>query len=351
MKRLSLSLALTRSAVVTPLLDGDIEVEGVDLVTSIVSPGDLFWRQLHHQEFDVSEFSLSSLLILADNGDPTWHAIPVFPTRSFFHTQILVRSDSGINVPGDLKGRRVGVPEYQQTAALWTRAALQHEFGVFPNELDWVMGRQPLHSHAEVTGFEPPAGLRLSTVRDGETLGSLVAAGKLDALIAYRSRNSGLGLGLEPNQSNDRSATEGPGIVGTETADLKSEGKLRRLFANPTAEGIRYFKSTGMFPVNHVIVIRDSLVRQHPWLPRNLYEAFCRSKELAFQRLHRHLELYAALGAVELGRVDDTKRALSFGLRTNRPLLTAAIGYAVEQELLRSSIVPEDLFFPSVLES
>ncbi len=351
MNRLPLSLALSRSATVSPLLDGDIEVEGVDLFASIVSPGDLFWRQLHHQEFDVSEFSLSSLLILAATGKPIWRAIPVFPTRSFFHTQILVRSDAGINVPGDLKGRRVGVPEYQQTAALWTRAALQHHFGVFPHDMDWVMGRRPVHSHAEITGFEPPPGLRFSTVQDGETLGSMVAAGKLDAVIAYRTRNSGLGLGQEPSRPNDRSATGEPSIVGTEMADLNAEGKLRHLFPNPTAEGIRYFKSTGLFPVNHVIVIRNSLVQQHPWLPRNLYEAFCRSKELAFQRLRRHLELYAALGAVELDRIDDAKTGLSFGLRPNRQMLNAAIGYALEQGLLHSDVVPEDLFFPSVFES
>ena len=134
MSNLQLSAALSPSPMTRPLLDGAVSVEGVDLTSTAVHGSEMFWRQLRFEEFDVSEFSLSSLLIALTRGDRRWTAIPVFTTRRFFHTGIFVNAAAGIREPADLKGKRVGVPEYQQTAALWSRAALQHEFGVAPQD-------------------------------------------------------------------------------------------------------------------------------------------------------------------------------------------------------------------------
>jgi 4,5-dihydroxyphthalate decarboxylase len=345
-RRVTLSLALSRTAAVAPLLDGDVEPEGIELIPTVASPGDLFWRQLHHQEFDASEFSLASLIILMANGDPAWSAIPVFPSRGFFHARILVRRGAGIGRPEDLRGRRVGVPEYQQTAALWTRGVLQHEFGVGPADMEWVMGRAPGQSHALATGFRPPDGVRFSHVPDGETLGSLVANGRLDALIAYRTRHAGLGLGQEPGDRTP--AGRSGGIVGTEVADLGPGGAVSRLFPDPAAEGLRYFRATGIFPVSHTVAVRAALTEQYPWLPRNLYEAFCRSRELAYRRLRAQLEPYAAVGAADPGEIERAHRAALDGVPGNLATLKAVTGYACEQGLAPARIPPEELFFPTV---
>jgi len=341
-RRVTLCLALSRTAAVAPLLDGQVEAEGIELIPAVASPGDLFWRQLHRREFDASEFSLSSLMVLAGRGDTTWTAIPVFPSRGFFHTQILVRRGAGIGTPADLRGRRVGVPEYQQTAALWTRGVLQHEFGVRPGDMEWVMGRAPARSHALATGFRPPAGVRLGYVPEGESLGSLVASGRLDALIAYRTRRSGLGLGQEPAASEHDDAA---GIAGTEVADLGAGGTLTRLFAEPVAEGIRYYRATGIFPVAHTVVVRAALAERHPWLPGSLYEAFRRARELAFRRLCVQLEPYAAVGAVDPDEIGRAQRAAPFGITGNEATLRAAARYAREQGLTPGPVRPDELFF------
>src|SRR5579863_10545437 len=140
-RRLSVSIALSDNPNTRPLIDGDIEAEGLELTTTVLHPSEMFWRQLRFAEFDVSEMSMSSLLIATARGPTPWLALPVFTTREFFHTRILVRSDAGIAAPADLRGKRVGVPEYQQTAAIWGRGALENEFGVHPREMEFFMER------------------------------------------------------------------------------------------------------------------------------------------------------------------------------------------------------------------
>ena len=132
--------------------------DGIDLVPTVIHPSEMFWRQLKFQDFDISEMSMSSLMMATAQGNDDWVGIPIFTTRKFFHTEILVRKDAGINEPKDLKGKRVGVPEYQQTAALWTRGVLQHEFGVHQSEMEHWMERVPTHSHGGADRLQAAAG-------------------------------------------------------------------------------------------------------------------------------------------------------------------------------------------------
>src|SRR6516164_415223 len=132
--RLALSIALSDNPNTRPLIDGEVVPEGIALTPTAAHPSEMFWRQLRFAEFDVSEMSMSSLLIATARGPTPWVALPVFTTREFFHTRVLVRADAGIAVPADLKSKRVGVPEYQQTAAIWGRGALANEFGVWPRD-------------------------------------------------------------------------------------------------------------------------------------------------------------------------------------------------------------------------
>ena len=132
---LQLSIGLMANPRTWPIFDGRVKADGIDLVPSEVFASELFWRQLKFGDFDLAEMSMSTLMMAVAQGDSRWVGIPVFTTRKFFHSEILVRRSAGIEKPSDLKGRRVGVPEYQQTAALWTRGALEHEFGVHARDI------------------------------------------------------------------------------------------------------------------------------------------------------------------------------------------------------------------------
>ena len=156
---IQLSIGMASNPRTWAIHDGRIKPDGIELIPSPVHASELFWRQLKFGDFDVSEMSFSSLIMAMAAGDDRWVGLPVFTTRRFFHTGVLIRKDSGIQSPADLKGKRVGVPEYQQTAALWTRGVLQHEFGVEPKDMEFFMERVPEQSHGGATGFKPPKGV------------------------------------------------------------------------------------------------------------------------------------------------------------------------------------------------
>src|ERR1700742_2927992 len=158
-----------------PLIDGRVEPEGVDLTFLPLRPGETFWRMLNHGEFDASEMSLSSYTILRSEGDTRFIAIPVFPSRVFRHSAVYVRADSSIERPEQLKGKRVGVADYQMTAAVWVRGFLKHEYGVTPEDMTWVLGRP-------VRTIKPPEGIRVEAMPDGTTLDAMLERGEIDAL-------------------------------------------------------------------------------------------------------------------------------------------------------------------------
>ena len=174
--RLQFSIGLTSNPRTWPVIDGQVTPDAIDLVPTVLHPSELFWRQLRFAEFDVAEMSVSSLMMAKSKGDDRFVGIPVFTTRRFFHTGILVRRAAGIETPADLKGKRVGVPEYQQTAALWARGVLQHEFGVAPKDMEFWMERPPSHSHGGATGFVPPPGVTVNRIPLDKNIGSMMLA-------------------------------------------------------------------------------------------------------------------------------------------------------------------------------
>ena len=182
--RLALSIALSDNPNTRPLIDGEVVPEGIALTPTAVHPSEMFWRQLKFAEFDVSEMSMSSLVIATARGPTPWVALPVFTTREFFHTRILVRADAGIAAPADLMGKRVGVPEYQQTAAIWGRGALENEFGVRPRDMEFFMERGD-KSHGGATGFKPPAGVTVHQIPASTNIGEMLTRGELDATLLY----------------------------------------------------------------------------------------------------------------------------------------------------------------------
>jgi len=327
--KLKLSVALSDNENTRPLLDGLVAAEGIRLIPSALHPSEMFWRQLRFGEFDVSEMSMSSLLIATARGPTPWVALPVFTTREFFHTRILVRADADIAKPEDLRGKRVGVPEYQQTAAIWARGALEHEFGVQAREIEWFMERAPEKSHGGATGFTPPAGVRLSYIPPSTNIGEMLVRGELDATLLYLTQHN---------------------LVDRSQIDFSADTRVRPLF-DREAEGRRYYAKTGLYPINHTIVVRRALIEQHPWIALNLFSAFTAARAEVMRSGNAMLRPYFATGLIG----DETKRALAndsmaYGVKAARKVLETIAQYVHEQGLTARRVGIEELFAPSTMD-
>jgi 4,5-dihydroxyphthalate decarboxylase len=328
--KLQLSLAISSNPRTWPIIDGTIAPEAIDLVPTVLHPSEMFWRQLRFAEFDVSEMSVSSLMMARAKGDDRFVGIPVFTTRRFFHTGILVRRDAGIDKPADLKGKRVGVPEYQQTAALWARGVLQHEFGVAPQDMKFWMERPPSHSHGGATGFVPPPGVTVNRIPVEKNIGSMMLAGELDAALFYL---------VDLN------------LIDRSTADLNNHPDIKTLFPDPIAEGIRYYRKSGLYPINHGMVIKRELAEKHPWAVLNILKAFNRANELANKQRWQHAEYYVDTGLLPREAKAALQMSLvSHGIAANRRVLETAAQYSLEQGLTPRLMKLEELFAASTLE-
>src|SRR5438552_18026233 len=179
MPKLQLSFISAYNERVEPVLDGRVDIEGLELVPTYSDPSETFWRQLKFQEFEVSEMSMSSFLIARSRG-MDMVGIPVFPSRRFMHAQISIHADSGIEKPQDLVGKRIGVGEYQQTASLWLRGVLEHDFGVSQYKVDWYMERTEELSHGGATGFTPPKGISFRKIPPDKSIASMLVNHEID---------------------------------------------------------------------------------------------------------------------------------------------------------------------------
>jgi len=310
-----------------PIFDGRVKADGIDLLPSEVFPSELFWRQLKFGDFDLAEMSMSTLMMALAAGDQRFVGIPVFTTRKLFHTEILVRRAAKIEQPADLNGKRVGVPEYQQTAALWTRGALEHEFGVKARDMEWWMERVPTHSHRGAVGFEPPPGVTIKQVPAEKSLGSMMLSGEIDATVHYIRRTN---------------------LVDRSTADLAVHPEIRPLFADPVAEGVRYYRKTGLLPINHGMVLKREIAERHPWVVLNVLKAFERANELAERERLEHVRYHIDTG---LASAESLRTPLvKHGVKANRLVLETAAQYSQEQGLTPRRVKLEELFAPSALE-
>jgi 4,5-dihydroxyphthalate decarboxylase len=324
--QLELSASFSDNARTRPILDGAVRVAGLRLYCTVLHPSEMFWRQLHFEEFDISEMSISSLLISATRGDFTWAAVPIFTMRKFFHTSVLVNAAAGIDRPQDLRGKRVGVPEYQQTWAVWSRGVLEDEFGVRPQDIHWFMERGADRSHGAATGFRPPPGVRVDAVPPDTDIGRMLAEGALDATL------------LQLNQ---------PNLVDRGRGEAKAAANVRPLFPDPLAEGRRYYAKTGLYPVNHVVVVRRSLLDRHPWIALNLLEAFSAAKDEARRRAEDALQPYVEAG--EGPGLRAAGDAMAYGFKANRAVLEALSRYQAEQGLVEQPVDPATVFARSTL--
>ncbi|HMA73962.1 MAG TPA: PhnD/SsuA/transferrin family substrate-binding protein [Xanthobacteraceae bacterium] len=322
--RLPLSIALSDNPNTRPLIDGRVAPEGIRLTATVIHPSEMFWRQLRFAEFDVSEMSMSSLLIATARGPTPWVALPVFTTREFFHTRILVRADAGIASPADLKGKRVGVPEYQQTAAIWGRGVLESEFGVRPRDMEFFMERVADKSHGGATGFEPPAGVTVHQIPASTNIGEMLVRGELDATLLYLT---------------DRN------LVDRSRIDLSFDPRVRPLFADRAAEGRRYYAKTGIYPINHAVVVRRTLLEKHPWIALNLFPAFAAARAEVLRAGTTALASHFETGVIG----EEVRRALAtdpmaYGVKATRKVLETIADYVHAQGLTDRRVKIEELF-------
>jgi 4,5-dihydroxyphthalate decarboxylase len=325
--KLQLSIGMAANPRTWPIFDGRVQADGIELLPSEVFPSELFWRQLKFGDFDLAEMSMSTLMMALAAGEERFVGIPVFTTRKLFHTEIVVRRDAGIERPADLKGKRVGVPEYQQTAALWTRGALEHEFGVHARDMEWWMERVPSHSHRGAVGFEPPPGVTIRQVPAEKNLGGMIVAGEIDAIVHYIAN---------------------PNLVDRSRLDLAKEPSVRPLFPDPVAEGVRYYQKTGLLPINHGMVLKRSIYERHPWVVLNVLKAFDRANEIAEQERLAHTQYHIATGLADGERLRTP--LVRHGVKANRHVLETAAQYSQEQGLTPRRVKLEELFAPSALE-
>lgn len=326
MTKLQLSVAMGDYDRTRALLDGRVAIDGVEAVCMTLSPEETFFRAFRGQEFDISELSFSSYLVKASRGESPYVAVPVFLSRAFRHTSIWVRKDR-IAKPADLKGRRVGVPEYQLTANVWARALLQDDFGVSPADIRWVRGGIDTPGRPEKIKLQLPAGVRLDDAPPGTTISELLDRGEIDGFIAPRPP-SGAAL-VNPN-------------VGW-------------LFDDPTAAAKDYFARTGIFPIMHVVGVKQELAARHPWLPGAVFKAFSQAKALALEALSDTSATKVTLPFVEeqLKAARETLGAdfWAYGVPGNRRTLEAFVHHHHAQGLSNRLMSVDEIFHPATYES
>jgi 4,5-dihydroxyphthalate decarboxylase len=306
---------------------GEISPEGTNLrYLAIDDIGDLFRRVAQHAEFDASEMSLSTYMMLRGRGDERFVAIPVFPSRSFRHGFVFVNSESGIETPTDLKGRNVGIAEYQMTAALWIRAFLEHDYGVAPSDLNWFTGGEHKPGYRERVHHQLPDDVRMEIVPADKYLTAMLEAGELDAHIT----------------------AEMP------LPFLQGSPNVRRLFPDHRAVEADYYERTGFFPIMHVVVIRRDVYDRYRWLAASLLSAFSRSKAIGAERLRDLGALRVSLPwlSSSLEEVDTLfgGDAFPYGFARNREILGAMTTYAYEQGFTARRLEPEELFAEETLD-
>lgn len=318
MAKLKLTLACGDYDRTRALIDGTVRPEGIDLNYLPLTPGETFWRMLNNEEFDASEMSLSTYTILRSQGNQRFIALPIFPSRTFRHSCIYIHSASGIQKPHDLKGKRIGVADYQMTAAIWVRGILNHEYQVLADELRWVVGA-PIQA-----GINLPAQIPIQRINPGQSLEEMLEAGEIDALISvmiprsFRAKNP----------------------------------HVKRLFPNYREVETEYYRRTKIFPIMHTFVLKTNLFQKEPWIAVSLYKAFVQAKEFNYKRLYDSNALVVSLpwivDEIEASRRIFGEEIWNYSIEGSRPTLEALVQYLDEQGLTRRRMRVEDLFVPNI---
>jgi len=319
---LKVSLAIGWYDRTAPLLDGRVQIDGCKTHALLMDvPGEIFHRTFKFEEFDIAELSLSSHILTTARGDAKYVAVPAFPLRMFRHSGIYIRNDRNIRRPEDLRGKTIGLPEYQQTANVWVRGILDDEYGVDIGSVRWRTGGRDEPGREERTEIHLNKGIDWEPIPVDRTLSDMLEKGDLDALISPR-----------------------PPLC---FARKDRCPQVDYLFQDYPAAELDYFRKTHIFPIMHVVGIRRSLVEANPWLPVNVFKAFLRAKAMIDLRNSTILPWAAA----EYKRMQMLlgEDYWSYHLEPNRHVIETFARYAFKQGLIDRLIRPEELFWPSTL--
>lgn len=323
MNRLRLTLAVGDYDHTRDVSTGRLPVQGVDLTTLNLRPEEMFFRFTFFREWDVSEMSMGKYVSLRSQDDTSLAAIPVFPSRAFRHSMIYLREGGKIVRAEQLKDKRIGVPEWAQTAAIYSRGYLVHEAKVPLESVEWIQAGVNEPGRVEKVKLNLPKGVDYRA-EPGRSLTDMLLAGDIDAILSARPP-SALGRGIE------------------------------RLFPDYEPVEEAYFRKTGIFPIMHVIVIKSKVLERHPWLAMNLYKAFEEAKRRSIERL-ADITVSAAPLAWLGPYAERMKRLFGddfwpYGLEKNRVTLQAFVDFAYEQGVCHRRLALEELFAQQTLTS
>ena len=343
---LRVKVGFSNNSRIQPLLDGTVKPQNLDLDFVVCHPSELFYRNLEFDEFDVSEFSISSMLLVKERSDGTrwnWSVLPIFLSKAFAWLDLWVNNASGIQTLGDLKGKRVGVYEYSVTAALWFRTVLKELYGIEPQDIIWTNGRTKEVSHGGPLGLDedPPPGITINWLAEGQTLDVLLDRGEIDA--AY---------GLSPDPKYKEPGSVHINLLGG--IPLAGNPRIRKLFGDGGRDVVtEYYRGTGVVPANHCVVVQNRLMKENPWVALELYKAFQESKAIAYERAKKQSSAYLLFTA----EVFQEQAAVfgddpyPLGIRANRGMLEVLIESSLAQGLIRKPARIEDIFCPELLDT
>lgn len=317
---LPLSLSVCDYDRTRAIFDGRAPIEGCDVTAVNLEPEESFHRAFKFAEFDVSEISMSSYTMTTARGDAQYVAVPAFVSRLFRHSSLYIRTDRGIATPQDLKGRTIGLPEYQMTANVWVRGILQEEYGVKPSDIKWRRGGLEDAGREERAPIKLPPEIELVQVPHDRTLSRMLADGEIDGLVSARAPS----------------------------CFLAGAPNVGRLFPDYPAVEAAYFKKTRIFPIMHAIGIRRTLVEKHPWLAVSVYKAFLKAKQIAMAELgqigHLAVSLPWCVAEYERARKSLGDDYWSYGANENRHVLEKLAHYSFEQGLSVRKLPFEQMF-------
>jgi 4,5-dihydroxyphthalate decarboxylase len=318
--KIPLTLAVSDYDHVRDIVNGRVRVQGVDLTCIELPVEEIFFRFVKYREWQISEFSMGKYVAMRAAGDDSITAIPVFPSRMFRHSSIFVRRD-GPTTPADLAGRRVGVPEWAQTASIYTRGLLSSEYGVPLTAIQWYQAGLNQPGREEKVAVSLPSGVHLSRVTE-RSLDGMLLAGDLDAVLSARPPRS----------------------------FQQKDPRVRRLIEDYASIEREYFYRTAIFPIMHVVAIRSDVLADSPWIAMNLFDAFEEAKQRSIDRLRS-----ATISSIPVpwlaGLIDDLSvpgggQWWPYGVERNRRTIEAFLGYAYEQGVASRLLEAEDLFVP-----
>ena len=342
---LKLKVGLTKNSRFEPLIDGTVKSAKCDLDITVTTPPELFFRNLKNDEFDVFEMSLSEYLITREQakGDLwQWRALPIFPAKAFLWLGLFVNTAAGIGEISDLRGKRLGVPDYVMTAALWMRVTLRELCGIQPREISWFIGRIPELSHGGMLGVDmkPPPGVNLTWLSASQTFDIMLDRGEIDAAYGFAPRHDPKLFKLNMDRYG-----------GT---PIEGNPRMKKMFADGGRAVVEaYFKKTGIVPANHVIIAQERVLDENPWLAAELFKLFSESKRAAYEGTnfthpaYLYFESYNRKGQADLFGEDP----FPYGVNKNRPMLETLFASSHAEGLTRKLAKIDEVFSPTLLDT